>query len=230
MPLIAIVDDEMLIAEQLERNIIRFGHSSAGIATSYEEAIGILENKKPDLILLDIRLYGERNGIDIAEEINKRFSLPFIYLTSQMDATWLERAKRTRPAGYLTKPYSEETLFATIEICLFNSLKSTIQNKNEILLNVGKRNYLIPVNELFFLEADHVYTKVHLAKKTLLVRRSLNDIINELPADGFLRVHRSYIVNLSIVEELGATFIKVNGRKIPIGRSFREAVRESISM
>jgi DNA-binding LytR/AlgR family response regulator len=227
---IAIVDDEMLVAEQIERQIVKFGYVSAGIATSYEEAIDVLENNKPDLLLLDTRFNGTKTGVEIANIVNERFGIPFIFLSSHLDPASLQRAKLTRPSGYLTKPYLEKSLFATIEISLFNSRTENPPEQKLISFSEGKRTVNVAPDEIFYLEADHVYVKVVTTAKVHLVRKALNEILGELPVDGFLRVHRSFIVNLNRIEETGAAYVKVNGQKIPVGRTYREQVRSILSL
>ena len=119
---------------------------------------------------------------------------------------------------------------------MFNSLEKQPQTLERITLNDGKRNIDIHTGDLLYLEADHVYTKVFryekgvVARKEILVRKSLNEFTEELPGNSFIRVHRGFIVNLKHVEEVGATYVKVGGVNIPIGRTFRDQVRVAVSL
>ncbi len=227
MAKILIVEDEVLIAEQLRKYIRHFGHQCCGHATSYEESAELLKNENPDLVLLDIRLYGERNGIEVAQLINVKNKIPFIYLTSQFEKSTLEQARKTHPAGYLTKPYQAETLSATIEICLYNHSGLTLPAET-IEITEGKKVHRLEPEQVFFLEADHVYTRVVMADREILMRKSLNDIIELLPSKQFLRVHRSFIVNLKHIKQVSISHIKVNDQKIPIGKTFRKDVLKVI--
>ena len=107
----------------------------------------------------------------------------------------LEEAKSTRPVGYLTKPYQTETLITTIEICLFNHLPLSEKPKL-VEIPEGKKIHRFKTEEILFMESDHVYTRVMLNKNEILIRKSLNDISASLTEDTFLRVHRSFLVNL----------------------------------
>lgn len=227
MAKILIVEDEVLIAGQLKKYLEQSGHSCCGHATSYEEAYDVLRNEKPELVLLDIRLYGERSGIELAQLINREFKIPFIYLTSHFEKSTLQEAKSTRPAGYLTKPYQVETLSTTIEIGLFNHLSHTV-NREPVEIQEGKKTHHFQAEEIFFMEADHVYTRVILHDREVLIRKSLNDISASLAGDNFLRVHRSFLVNIKHIEQVGSTHIVINGKKIPIGKTFREDVLKVI--
>lgn len=113
---ILIVEDEILIAELISEYLIETGHEVLGIALSYEEALQQINLRKPDLILVDIRLYGENSGIDLVNHLNgQQESIPIIYLSSQYDQRTLQLALNTNPYGYLTKPIRKETLWTSIE-------------------------------------------------------------------------------------------------------------------
>jgi PAS domain S-box-containing protein len=116
---ILIVDDEIIIARELEARLIGMGHRIAGMAASGEEAIAMAEERRPDLVLMDIVLKGEMDGIEAAAEIRRRFQLPILFVTAYTDRTTLDRAKITEPFGYVVKPFSERELEATIEMALY---------------------------------------------------------------------------------------------------------------
>lgn len=114
-----IVEDEIIIAEDLQRRLERLGYEVVGIASSGEEAINIVKEKTPDLILMDIIIQGKMDGIETANNIKYMFDIPIIYLTAFSDEETLKRAKITEPFGYMVKPYRERELSITIEIALY---------------------------------------------------------------------------------------------------------------
>ena len=116
---ILIVEDEMIIAGELEARMVALGYDVAGIAASGEEAIQLAFEKRPDLVFMDIVLKGEMDGIQAAGVISKGLSIPIVYLTAYADQSTLERAKVTEPMGYLVKPFSESELRAAVEIALY---------------------------------------------------------------------------------------------------------------
>lgn len=103
----------------LEAMLRRMGYHAAGSCSSADEAIRAVGESMPDLILMDIRLRGDKDGISAAEEIHRRYQVPVVYLTAHSDKNTLERAKKTLPYGYLTKPVRERDLYSAIEIALF---------------------------------------------------------------------------------------------------------------
>ena len=97
------------------------GYDIVGVAFEAEEAIEIIESGSPELILLDISLDGDMDGVMLAEIINEKYKIPFIFLTSHTDKLTVNRVKRTNPSGFLVKPYKEKELVTNIEIALYQS-------------------------------------------------------------------------------------------------------------
>ena len=116
---ILVVEDEGIIAKDI-KNILSFlGYSVIGIASSGEEAIEKAMEMHPDLVLMDIVLEGDMDGVKAAEHIRDRFDIPVVYLTAYSDDTTLQRAKITEPYGYILKPFQERELYTTIEMALY---------------------------------------------------------------------------------------------------------------
>ncbi len=116
---ILIVEDEVLIALDLEDLLGALDFVVVGVAHDSTTALDMLINRKPDLILLDISIKGDKNGIDIARLIRERYRLPFIFITSHADKSTLDQVKKTLPYGYIVKPFNESDLLSTIELALF---------------------------------------------------------------------------------------------------------------
>ncbi|MDZ8186164.1 MAG: response regulator [Nostoc sp. ChiSLP02] len=115
---ILVVEDEAIVAKDLQYRLNKFGYTVPIIASSGEEAINKAVEISPDLVLMDIKLKGKMDGIEAAQEISKRLDIPVIYLTAYADDNTLERAKITEPFGYLLKPFKEKELKTNIEIAL----------------------------------------------------------------------------------------------------------------
>jgi CheY-like chemotaxis protein len=118
-PTIMIVEDEVVVAMELEEKLKDMGYQVGAIVASGEAAVSGAEANPPDLILMDIRLQGKVDGIQAARLIRNRHDVPVIYLTAYADDATLNRAKLTDPFGYLIKPFSEKELRTTIEISLY---------------------------------------------------------------------------------------------------------------
>jgi signal transduction histidine kinase len=115
---ILIVEDELIAAESLALDLTRLGYQIIGIVDSGDKVYQKIDTDQPDLILMDIMLKGNEDGITITENMIKKYQIPVIYLTAYADPKTLERAKKTSPYGYLVKPYKSTDLRTTIEIAL----------------------------------------------------------------------------------------------------------------
>ncbi|MFA5181640.1 MAG: PAS domain-containing protein [Syntrophales bacterium] len=118
---IMIVEDEGIQALDMQNRLTSLGYPVPNIASSGEEAIGLAEEARPDLILMDIMLPGEIDGVTAAEKIHARFDIPVIYITAYADEETLRRAKVTEPYGYIVKPFKERELHITIDMALYKS-------------------------------------------------------------------------------------------------------------
>lgn len=115
---ILVVEDETSVAEVIQDCLVQAGYTVVGMADSGEEALNIVEEEQPDLVLMDIGLKGQMDGIDTADQIHRRFDIPVIYLTACSDKATLQRADITSPVGYLLKPFEEGELLGAIESAL----------------------------------------------------------------------------------------------------------------
>ena len=113
------VEDEWTVADDIKMFLERLGYTVTSISSSGDEAIQNAEKDKPDLVLMDIVLEGEMDGIEAANEIRTRFNIPIVYLPAYADDKILERAKITEPSGYIVKPFVNEDLKINIEMALY---------------------------------------------------------------------------------------------------------------
>jgi len=137
---ILIVEDERIVAVDIKMGLKRLGYSICGIAYSGEEAIKKAEETRPDLVLMDIVLEGEMDGIKAAAKIRSRFNIPVVYLTAYADKKTLERAKKTEPFGYIIKPFEDRELDSVIEIALYkhkigNMLKESEEKYRKLVVD-----------------------------------------------------------------------------------------------
>ena len=117
---ILVVEDERIVAEDIQGSLKKIGYAVIDIVSSGAEAIELAGRLNPDLILMDIVLRGKISGIETAEKIRTLYDLPVVYLTAYADESTLERAKVTEPFGYILKPFSDRELHSTIEMALYN--------------------------------------------------------------------------------------------------------------
>jgi len=154
---VLIVEDEPVIAENISMYLDNNDFEVSGIAYDSGEAIEQLQNNTPDAAILDINLESEEDGIDIANCINQKYQIPFLFLTSYSDKETLQRAKNVNPSGYIVKPFNERTLLASLEIAINNH---AADNKKKMpLLSIDKINrYLLsPLSDREFEVVQLIY-------------------------------------------------------------------------
>lgn len=219
---ILVVEDEILIAETIKIYLEERGHQVLNIAISFDEAMKAFHLRKPDIVLLDIRLYGPKSGIDFANFLKEqKESVPFIYITSQYDHRILEQALETNPYGYLTKPIHKETLWTSVSTA-YRIYETKAMPRHDIKLFDGKSYQIIDVNDIIYIEADHVYLNIILSNETTLtIRQTLKQLLSELPDEIMVQCHRSYIINRNFIKSWNSSFITLkNNKQIPISRNF----------
>jgi DNA-binding LytR/AlgR family response regulator len=193
---------------------------------------------KPDLVLLDIGLSGEMSGIETAQLIKKDYQIPFIFLTALADSSTIEKAKLTEPYAYLVKPVKIETLYSTIEITLYNAaqrkevtpiLKEGLTIDDSIFVKTKGRLEKLQLNQVLWVEASDIYALVCTAAGKYLLNTSLAAVEEKFPSSRFLRVHRSYIVNVDKIEAIEKDELIINQQRIPIGKTYKDKLMSKLS-
>jgi len=137
---ILVVEDESVVAIHIEESLMKLGYAVTALVASGEDAVTKAEETRPDLILMDIVLKGEMDGIEAAAQIREKFNIPVIYLTAYADDTIVHRAKVTEPLGYIVKPFNERELKSAIEIALYKHEMETKLKKMERWLSITLRS------------------------------------------------------------------------------------------
>ncbi len=223
---ILIVEDEVFIAETIKMYLEERNHEVIGLAISYEEAFQAFNLRRPDLVLLDIRLYGSKSGIDFAAYLKELVNgPPFIFLTSQNDQKILEQALETNPFGYLTKPFYKESLWTCIESA-YHLYSSRNTKDSAIIITDGRKNHLIKVSNIVCIEAEHIYSTIIMTSgEKLTVRKTMQQILDLANDVNFINCHRSYIINTQHIQEWNQDNITMdNNQSIPISRGRKEEV------
>ena len=127
-PEILIVEDDLIIAEGISDDLIKEGYQVLQICQSGEEALELVEKNLPDLMLMDIRLKGKLDGIQVTERILNKYRVPIIYLSDIKDRQVVKDASKTKPANYLTKPFQTHQLLIAVELALYKGAETLMGN------------------------------------------------------------------------------------------------------
>ncbi len=203
---ILIVEDENIIAEDIRNTLVKFNYKVLTIVASGEKAIQKAEELKPDLILMDIMIEGNMNGIEAAKLIQSEFRIPIVFLTAYADDKILEQAAESSPFGYLIKPFEDRELRATIEMAFYKSKMEMALRKN--------RNFLLRVIDTV---PNNIFVKDK-SGKYLMVNDSLAELYNTTPKKMIGKTDRELIKKSKIKNEDLENLVKddinvINGKK-----------------
>ena len=240
---ILLVEDDWIIAKEIVYNLQDLGFEVLGNYDNAEEAYNQIKATQPDLVILDIDISGEKNGIELATQLKSEGKTPFIFLTALADSDTVEKAKLVEPYAFLVKPVAIETLYSTIEITLHNaskrrveiasagtSVKNNLTYTDSIFVKNKKRLEKLLLKDIIWIEAYDIYAMIKTEKSQFLLSHSLKTVEERFPSSHFIRVHRSYIVNLERVEAIEESNLVVLNNQIPIGKTFKEKLMTRLSI
>ena len=215
---ILIVEDDYL-NRRLSKKILKEKGYQVLEAKNVDEAIAILKKESLDLTILDINLgEGERDGISLGKQIYDNFHIPFIYLTAYENSAIISKAASTFPYSYLTKPFKNSDLIASVEIAL---IKSGNENKYKPTILVKDCDYKVelPLEEINYIESEGNYLLFHTDKKIYKCHSTIAQIIDSLPA-SFVQINRAYIVNKNKMEKFNSKNVVVHSVNIPVSKNY----------
>ncbi|GAB2566672.1 LytR/AlgR family response regulator transcription factor [Spirosoma areae] len=234
-----IVEDDMLIAAKTSLQLTRLGYEVTAIVPRGEEAIRQAAENRPDIILLDIHLKGTLDGIETAHQLNQLAPIPIIYVTANSDEATFNRARETRPYAFITKPIRSLDLQRAIELTISRMADehhatadpapdAPFVLSDRIFVRHREKIVKIFIADILYVEADRNYCHLYTADKKYLLTTTLKVMEDKLPVNYFVRVHRSYLANLTQVDEVGEGHIGIGGKTIPLSHLLREALLKRI--
>lgn len=225
---ILIVEDEPFIADDIARILKKNGYVITAIVDEASAALDAIAQQQPDVALLDINIEGDTDGIELAPKLK----VPFIFLTSYYDQDTLLRAKEVRPSGYIVKPFSENDLIANIEIASIRSKDKITSQPGPVKLFVRKDQEIHSLNsdEIIYAEAFDNYTIVYTHKDKYIVSHTLKSVEEKLLPLGFIRIHRSYLINFEAIDSISEGMVFLKGHQVLIGKSYKKDFFERLSL
>ncbi|AFG35923.1 LytTR family DNA-binding domain-containing protein [Fervidobacterium pennivorans subsp. shakshaketiis] len=237
-----IVEDEKLLAMVLEKMVKEEGLEVLGIAKDAEEAIRMIDEKKPEIVFLDINL-GEHDGFYVLQHINHK---PYVIFTTAY-SEYAVKAFEENAVDYLLKPIKKERLHEAIEkvrkLSTFEraNLYDNIQRVKDLaqrlkadkfIVEIGDEIVFLNVDEIIFLTSEKGETVVVTKNEKMKTKIPLKDCEIKLPYERFLRVHKSYIVNVEKIRKIirnyfGSLALELsNGDIIPVGRNYKDSIKK----
>ncbi|MBS1585797.1 MAG: response regulator [Bacteroidetes bacterium] len=230
---IGVVEDEIIIADSIRSVLRGMDYAVPEPCCDYDEAIAMLQQERPDLVLLDINLGGsEQDGIAVAKYIRENLQMPLIFLTANSDAGTVARAKAVTPDAFLVKPFQKDDLYAAIEIAIHNfySAGKTAGRPSRayMFIKEGTHFHKLHFDEILYLESDHVYVNIFTEQKKYLVRTSLQQYMEELDENTFIRIHRGYIVNKHKIDSVAPAQLNIGNKVLPISKKYRDQLLQQL--
>lgn len=204
-----IVEDDPFISRVIKKTLENNNVQVVGIAKNLEIALELLENKKPDLCLVDIQLKDVLDGVTFAKELDK-INLPYFYLTAQTDPLTISEVNNTKPLGYIVKPFTTAGLWSSISVVWNKYLN---EKENFLVIKADGYVHRIPEDNILYLEAFDNYCYVVTDKKKILVPHTLKKIREQLVGNHFFVTHRSYCVNINKIKDIGKKSVHINNNQ-----------------
>ncbi len=243
---IFIVEDEVITSATIQQCLEESGYGVIGTADTAEAALKAMTDTLPDLAILDINLIGEKNGIWLAEQINQQLKIPFIFLTAHGDKASLSNAIKTRPYGYLLKPFDDNDLRESVHVALNNfhenteaevpeeskrakAMADSLTIKDSLFIKQNSLYIKVKYTDILFIRADKNYLDVITEHKKVTIRMTLKDIANLLPEAIFIQTSRSCIVNIHMIDSIGTDSLNIKQHELSIGANYNEALVKRLS-
>lgn len=246
---ILVVEDESIVAMDLSAGLMHSGYNVVGIADNAIDARELYEQNEVDIVLMDINLIGEKDGIDTVIDLMKIKQRPVIYLTAFTDNATVERVKKTYPAAFLTKPYHIANVRIAIDLALnsFANLREeqqagkviplqpaaekNVSTDKETILQIQdcifiKQNYQfvkIRLSEILYVESDNNYVRIITNGNLFALRLSLNQLLEKIIFHQLVRIHRSFAVNLHAIKSFTEQDVIIGDKELPIGKNYKES-------
>ncbi|MEM1325601.1 MAG: LytTR family transcriptional regulator DNA-binding domain-containing protein [Bacteroidota bacterium] len=246
---ILIVEDDMIIAADISMHLTKIGYEVQGILARGEDAIKTVQENPPDFLLMDVNLRGAMDGIEVVQQIRAiNDKIGIIYLTANADEVTYNRAKVTKPEAFIAKPFKRLDLSRAIELAMLrlsetNALThpntdvveaedSSFILDDRIFVKYRDRMVKVYVQDILYAEADRNYCKVFTSDREYLMTLSLKAFEQKLNAENFLRIHRSYIINLTKVDGLSdhGEYVNIGKQHLSVSRSFKEELMRRLKV
>lgn len=233
---ILVLDTDPVHAMSVKDLFIKLGYNLLDLVDNASDAVAALYASDPDLVIIEIGLKEKANGFEVAKKnMESGFNAkPVIFITDDKSDQMFELAKRYKPCAYFIKPFDKYLIKYAIELAVNKSSESPrnnleknidkgIINSDNLFIRKTKKIVKVPLTEIQYIEVESKYSTLHTNMGKFLIRISLVELMEKLPANSFIRVHRNYIVNLnSIVEfDYDECTVHLKSGSVPMGRSYK---------
>lgn len=247
---VLIVEDESIVAKDIQNILLKNNFEVLGVANNAETALNYISQEVPDIILMDIMIKGNTNGIELSHKIKEEYDIPIIFLTAYSDMPTLEKAKVVEPYAYINKPFKNADILSAIEISLFRHKKDLERKKEKELLysiveqskdntstdiifvKSGGKMVKIKFEDIYIVEALKDYVTFHTTHGRYIVHATMKFIEEKLGYKDFIRAHRSYIVRIDKIQSIENQELILENfpKRIPVGGNYKDDVYKKLNL
>lgn len=229
---VMIVEDNLIIANGIRSALTENDYNVIKIVRSGRDAIDFLKDEQPHLILMDISLKGDIDGISTARIVNRHYNIPIVFITKHTDRDIFLNAKETAPRNYITKPFSTEELIRVVDLALGDSIVCSDGNKPDEIRSSANDGIFVYTKEhvyekllftdILYIESVGAYSKIYYereglpAEKPYTVSISSNHVVSQMEHPDIVKVHRSYYVNINKINRISNNHIFINDVSVRI--------------
>jgi len=214
---ILIVEDESIVAADIENRLLVLGYNVAGIAMSSEKTLDLIDKMHPDLVLMDIKLKGKTNGIDTAKILKGKYDLPVVYITGYADRNTLQQIKETEPFGFITKPFDDTELMGVIETAIHKyrmeqKLKESEEKYRILLQHTDDAIAIVQNRKIVY--CSPAYEKFIGFTQEETINKSFLDFVISSDREGLRKYYEKHRKEEKIPKQCEVTLLHKNGRKL----------------
>jgi len=244
---ILVVEDEMIIGAKISMQLTNLGYEVSGLLSRGEDVPAHVAENRPDIVLLDINLKGSLDGIETAKRLAAVSRIPVIYLTANSDEATFNRAKTTKPSAFISKPFKQLDLQRAIELTisrLEENLPEIVTTEADLEQGNSERPYFlndrmfvrskermvkIMYDDVLFIEAMRNYSRIITKNNEYLLSITLKVIEDKLPPSLFVRIHRTYLTNITMIDEVAENHVIIGQKEIPIISGLKDNLLQRIT-
>lgn len=237
---ILVVEDDKHISLDIEIMINELGYEHLGTYTNFESALEAIYNGQPDLIIMDINIEGQKDGIDLAKEMVS-LKIPIIFITAFESKSYFDRAKSLIPAAYLIKPFHMLTLQNNIELAVMKTHDNNLSDQSEwrdnispqgtVFIKMNKVLHKVYVSQIYWIEVSGNYSYLFTKERKFILKMSLKKLLTQVaPHADFIRVHKQFVVQTKFINNVNPAknTLKINDTSLPIGRRYKKELLNQI--
>lgn len=222
---ILIIDKDIPFSKHVKKVLEGFKLNDLTVCHSANEGISLLKRYDFSIVLLDLLESGIEESMSVVNFIKEQVHIPFVFISSQVGQKIIDRIVGVQPSGYLVKPFLPVNLYITINMAVQRFQE--LEKRSIVIQDKGSDLYFAPM-DIIWAQSMGNYLEIKTREKIYRVRYTMQKFEELLDASTFIRIHRSYIVNLQYVNEIKREYIVVQRDKLPISRGMKDKINRLV--